>query len=87
MHFTAIQPSRVRRLERQGQLRLDFRVRRARSSERHASELVLDELKAKLHRLESESFEEAIEHTFPERPLTEQELYEEFLRLFPLDNE
>ena len=31
-----------------------------------------------------ETFETALEITFPERPLTEMELFEEFNRLFPV---
>jgi hypothetical protein len=61
--------SQLRRLERAGQLRMDFVSRLA-----------------QVRPQAPEGLEEALERTFPGRPLSEQELYEEFNRLFPPDH-
>jgi hypothetical protein len=45
--------------------------------------LNLQSLAANHSKPESETFESALDYLFPERPLTEQELFEEFNRLFP----
>ncbi len=71
-------PSRFRRLERAGQLRLEL----------HGQlKLTIDGPKVRKSDGNSESlketFDTALDLTFPERPLTELELTAEFERLFP----
>ena len=67
-------PSKFRRLEKCGQMRLNLQP--GKSAENVPTEPIVQK--------EPESFERALELTFPERPLTEMELAAEFERLFPI---
>ena len=66
-------PSRKRRLERAGQLSLNLQPCAAR----------VEKISTPSPKLET--FDEALQMTFPERELTDEELFAEFNRLFPAE--
>jgi hypothetical protein len=66
-------PSRFRRLERAGQMRLGLLPGRNVQHVQHVKD-VLDE-----------SPEAALDYLFPVGPMSEDQLYEEFMRVFPVE--
>src|SRR5438309_695240 len=64
-------PSRFRRLERAGQMRLGLHGQTKFTQSEHVTSS------------EPETIDQALDYLFPVRPLTELELFEEFNRLFP----
>lgn len=60
---------------------------RKRIRRKNKNQLVLDFSARAWRPQRSETFEDALEQTFPERALTEQELFEYFCRLFPAEAE
>ena len=65
-------PSRLRTLERSGQLRLNL-----------CGKLEQTAAPAPPRETAPETFDDVLQMAFPVRPPTEEELYEEFQRLFP----
>lgn len=69
-------PTRIRVLERCGQLRLNLQPETAKLSKLR---------NLAIRQEDPEAFDDALEMTFPTRPPSDDELYAEFCRLFPVD--
>lgn len=65
-------PTRIRVLERAGQMRLNLQPATAKVISHPVS-----------HKSDTETFDQALELTFPERQLTEEEMHHWFCRMFP----
>lgn len=65
-------PTRTRVLERAGQMRLDLQPSTAKVISKPVS-----------HKSDTETFDEALELTFPERELDDTEMHQWFCRMFP----